>query len=143
MNTEELNNLKQTPSQDNIRLMEVYNTDHPHEAHDAVAYLAAHGIDAIVEGEVLHNTFAGVRGITGGISVMVRNTDYARALELLIASGRLPHADALDDKAWHGPLPFMRNASLFAQILVLLLIIAAILGALFLYIYLSDSIGKA
>ncbi|MDO4695264.1 hypothetical protein [Porphyromonas sp.] len=126
--------------EEQIKLEEVGNYLSISSAHDAVNYLASHGIDAIIEHETLHNTMGRVPGLSNGVSVMVRSSDYVKALELLIASGRLPSSESIDNERWYSSLPFMRKAPLWGQLLVLILFIALIIGAVFLYAFLVGNI---
>lgn len=140
-NEEEKNIEQETPQVDNeaITLMEVYNTNSIQAAHSAIGYLSTYGIEAITEHETLHNAMGGIPGLSDGISVMVRSSDYQRALEALIASGRIPSSISVDNKKWYSPLPFMKDAPLWVQLLVIMFVIVLILGALALYVFLMPN----
>lgn len=123
---------------ENIHLVEVYVTSSLQSAYAVVGYLSTYDIDATIEGETLYSAGGAMAGVQG-ISVMVSSGDAATALDLLAAGGYIPRSDTRDSRKWYSPLPFMKDAPLWAQLMVMVLIIALLLGALATYIFL---IGK-
>lgn len=126
-------------SEEGVTLVEVYTTYSLQAAYGVVGYLSTYGIEALVEGETLYSAVGSAYQGDRGVSVMVRSVDRQKALDALMAGGQIPASDTVDTKKWYSPLPFMKDAPLWAQLLVIALFVALILGALALYLYLNPN----
>ena len=126
-------------SEDGVALVEVYTTYSLQAAYGVVGYLSTYGIDALVERETLYSAVGSAYLGDRGVSVMVRSSDRQKALDALVAGGQIPGPEAVDGKKWYSPLPFMKDAPLWLQLLVIALIVALILGALALYLFLTPN----
>lgn len=123
-----------------VTLIEVYTTYSLQAAYGVVGYLSTYGIEAIVEGETIYSAVGSVYMGDRGVSVMVRNSDRQKALDALVAGGQIPGSETVvDSKKWYSPLPFMKDAPLWAQLLVIALFVAVILGALAFYLFLNPN----
>lgn len=113
-----------------IRLVEVYRCNTAIEAHSTVAYLANHGIEAIIEGEIIQSAMP----LPDAVKIVVRQELASTAIDMLRASGRIPYDDK-DNNNWHGPHPIARKSSLATQLGILSLIILLLLGAIAIYTF--------
>ncbi|WP_278833737.1 hypothetical protein [Porphyromonas cangingivalis] len=124
---------------DLVTLVEVYTTYSLQAAYGVVGYLSTYDIEALVEGETIYSAVGSAYLGDRGVSVMVRSSDRQKAVDALIAGGQIPGSDTVDNKKWYSPLPFMKDAPLWVQLLVIILIVALILGALALYLFLNPN----